>query len=110
MYVFVYGTLKRGHGNHYWMPEDAELIGKDTLKNFNIYDLGPFPAVVPEIGEYVIGELWEVESLENLDILEGYPELYNRKVVKTQSGYDAWVYYMSTINFDTAKSVDGKEW
>ena len=111
MKVFVYGTLKDGHGNNAWMPEGAELLTRDTVHNHAIYDLGPFPAVTKEVGEYVIGEVWEVSSLDRLDILEGYPELYNRKVVQTESGHEVWMYFMHSLEheFYTAP-VEGREW
>ena len=75
--VFVYGTLKEGQSNH----RVARRAGRHTLElatlwEHQLYDLGPFPAVVPGPG-YVMGELLDYgdgiwEALGWLDRLEGF--------------------------------------
>ena len=42
LYVFVYGTLKRGEPNHHWMDEEgngkAEFVGEgETLERYNSF-------------------------------------------------------------------------
>jgi len=103
--VFVYGTLKRGFGNHH-LVEDAEEILEATTPGV-LYDLPyGFPAMVlPEDaprnqsdesplvhGELCIYPEDELpEILRRLDFLEGYypnrPEssLYLRILVKVQT-------------------------
>ncbi|MCT0207543.1 gamma-glutamylcyclotransferase [Synechococcus sp. CS-1332] len=44
--VFVYGTLKRGHGNHHWLAE-APFHGEGTEGGLVLHDLGPFPMAIP---------------------------------------------------------------
>ncbi|AFY27954.1 gamma-glutamylcyclotransferase family protein [Cyanobium gracile] len=90
--VFVYGTLKRGHGNHHWLLE-APFLGEAVLPDVVLHDLGPFPMAVP--GEGVVrGEVYRVDAagLARLDRLEGYPRLYDRRPLPLADGRQAWVY------------------
>jgi gamma-glutamylcyclotransferase (GGCT)/AIG2-like uncharacterized protein YtfP len=90
--VFVYGTLKRGHGNHHWLL-DAPFLGEAVLPDVVLHDLGPFPMAVP--GEGIVrGEVYRVDAagLARLDRLEGYPRLYDRRPLPLADGRQAWVY------------------
>lgn len=78
---------------------DSVCIGSAVLADhkfqFNIH-----ADVLPCSGGAVHGVLWRISSrcLANLDILEGYPDYYRRKlveVVSCGSTYTAWVYYMA---------------
>lgn len=91
--VFVYGTLKKGQGNHRLLT-GAEYIGKDSLKNHVIYSLGGFPGMTVGDGQ-VQGEVYEVDEviLGALDILEGHPRFYERREVTTDDNRKAWTYY-----------------
>jgi len=90
--VFVYGTLKRGHGNHHWLLE-APFLGEAVLPDVVLHDLGPFPMAVPGEG-LVRGEVYGVDAagLARLDRLEGYPRLYDRRPLALADGRHAWVY------------------
>lgn len=90
---FVYGTLKSGHlrGNA-WPCKPLSV--EPAIVQANLYDLGPYPAIVPGKG-WVLGELWTfleedmAETILVLDRVEGYQELgkgneYERKVVETE--------------------------
>ena len=90
--VFVYCTLKRGHGNHHWLI-DAPFLGESVLPDVVLHDLGPFPMAVPGEGS-VRGEVYAVDAagLARLDRLEGYPRLYYRRPLPLADGRRAWVY------------------
>jgi len=90
--VFVYGTLKRGHGNHHWLA-GAPFMGEAALLNVVLHDLGPFPMAVPGEG-LVRGEVYAIDAagLARLDRLEGYPRLYDRRPLPLADGRTAWVY------------------
>ena len=81
--VFVYGTLKRGHGLHYALSE-AQYLG-DYIVQGEMYNLGAFPALVPTTDHtrFVHGELYlvDIDTLAHLDAVEGTPNLYRRKTV-----------------------------
>lgn len=95
--VFVYGTLKHGFYNHRWM-QGSVYLGKaeSTFHGYMMYDNGNYPVLVTG-SEVVKGELYVVseETLKNLDMLEGHPDLYERKKrmfnIKGVS-VEAWVY------------------
>lgn len=107
----VYGTLKRGYGNHGCL-EGATYIGKTTLTgNLCLVDLGPFPAAVPGPDTYnIIGEVYEINEaiLKRCDRLEGYPSFYNRSVVETEFG-ESWIYHFND-NRDYREDMQVVEW
>lgn len=101
MLVFVYGTLKRGHGNHVVLSNGgASYLGEDTtVHKYKFLDLGYYPAVVPPakdaLDTYIEGELYSVNDLVALDSLEGYPHLFTRKEIILTSGEEAWMYMLN---------------
>ena len=95
--VFVYGSLKRGFGNHDVLGGSPLIARTRTVgRCFNMISLGAFPAVLNS-GDYDIeGELYEVDNytLEALDMLEGEGSLYRRQKVGLASGHTAWLYFL----------------
>ena len=106
MHVFVYGSLKRGHGNHRCL-EGAEFVGPGILDNAKMLNLGAFPGLVPAPpGAYypVFGEVYKItpEILARLDRLEGHPDFYCRSMEDIWQTMEqncpvwtAWVYFLS---------------
>jgi gamma-glutamylcyclotransferase (GGCT)/AIG2-like uncharacterized protein YtfP len=94
--LFVYGTLKRG-GSRHWLLQDFPFLGRAKAKGFVLYDLGPYPAMVPGAG-VVYGEVYEVseEALQAIDWVEGVPFLYRREPIEVvfEDGFSlkAWAY------------------
>lgn len=82
--VFVYGTLMKGHGNHRNFLSQSEFLGSGEITGYAMYEVSSFPGIVPESGENVKGEIYEVDqaTLRRLDYLEGEGSLYNRKQVE----------------------------
>ncbi|XP_011160266.1 putative gamma-glutamylcyclotransferase CG2811 isoform X2 [Solenopsis invicta] len=87
--VFVYGTLKRGEPNHGLIKDTANGyakflgLGRTTIPypliiatKYNI----PFLLKKPNTGNYVLGEIYDVDSnmLKRLDELEEHPKFYER--------------------------------
>lgn len=99
--VFVYGTLMQKAGTIRSLSKfgpDAEFVSdtQTSSTEFSMLDLGHFPGVIDAMsGNRVAGELWRVTSevFKQLDIIEGYPDFYNRKQVPTEHGI-AWMYYL----------------
>jgi gamma-glutamylaminecyclotransferase len=88
MYLFVYGTLKRGFCNHYLLEEYAEFISNATTQNrYPMVTLQEdfFPYLINNkgIGEHIEGELYRIDGnlLDILDVLEDCPRLYIREEV-----------------------------
>lgn len=96
MKVFVYGTLKRQHRNHYIL-ETSKYIGTGrTLALCRLFHAG-FPVLRPRTKKPsmanlpVLGELYEVtdpDVLARLDLLEGEGRMYHRKVKMIWSDVD----------------------
>lgn len=98
--LFVYGTLRPGKGANGFLREQ-EHIGETRISG-KLYNLGWYPGVKIEgegrfisEGPTVKGDLYRLtdESITSrLDSYEGYPNLYDRKKVETESGETTWVY------------------
>lgn len=72
--LFVYGTLRRGCGNHRLL-DGSEYHGIAVLDGYRMVSLGGFPAIYRgEKGDTVTGEVYEVDAatLRRLDSLEGF--------------------------------------
>lgn len=102
--VFVYGTLKRGQGNHHLINQEPEATIIAELP-FRMISLGGFPALIPSDGTnyQIVGEVYSVDkdTFARLDRLEGYPQLYDRMQMDLKPfGIDdkAWFYYMRLNN------------
>lgn len=113
--VAVYGTLKRGHRNHYWL-EGAPLLGHDRISAITLYDIGPYPGAKQAPSKGVVVEVYAInaEQLQRLDQLEDYfhqaPDkgVYNRIILTTQHG-DAWCYlYNADVEENT--QINSGEW
>jgi gamma-glutamylcyclotransferase (GGCT)/AIG2-like uncharacterized protein YtfP len=99
--LFVYGSLKKGFGNHRLL-ETSEFLGEETLpkeQGFHMISLGSFPAIVPNSIQAtpIYGEVYEINEpvFIRIDRLEGYPTFYNRRLVPTKYGA-AWVYFLKS--------------
>lgn len=122
--VFVYGTLKRGCGNHYVMESAGGIFVKEArtgLQGFKMVNLGyGFPALLKtkEQGTDIKGEIFSVDDrgLSVLDALERYPDFYNRGEFMvfsdTNTSYKCVIYYMEEGNhFDIGcNEVKSGEW
>ena len=76
MKVAVYGTLKKGRGNH-GLLSTSQFLGDGLIHGYDMYSVhGGFPCIVPsKSGEGICKvEVYEVneETLARLDMLEGY--------------------------------------
>jgi len=96
MLVFVYGSLKRGFGNHQLL-EESEFIGHHiTEPLYEMRSLGGYPGVLLNGDTPISGELYRVDeaTFQRLDRLEGYPRFYQRLQIPTKEGY-AWMYFLA---------------
>lgn len=96
--IFVYGSLKRGFGNHGVMERaGGRFIGEaQTEAGFTMYSLGGFPGVIRTGEGSVKGELYEVPvtGLPGLDMLEGHPNFYRRETIRLESGQEVLTYLL----------------
>lgn len=117
--VAVYGTLKRGHGNHIRILSNAFYVGRGvSLDKFILFgEDTSFPYIFNPFGEHPSGhlsvEIFKVdqETLERCDSLEGHPNWYRREkrffiadadeqVVPFRGIYmEAWLYIQPVSNW-----------
>ncbi|MHB1421141.1 MAG: gamma-glutamylcyclotransferase family protein [Bacillota bacterium] len=84
--IFVYGTLMQGCRAH-CMLADVKFLGQAFLLGYAMYQVASYPGIVPEPGEAVYGEVYEVDgaALGCIDRYEG--ALFSRKKVTTYTFY-----------------------
>lgn len=100
VHVFVYGSLKKGLGNHSLLTiAEAEFVGFDSISGqFSMISYGGFPAACHNSAVEcapVFGEVYRIhpEALPSLDALEGHPEWYRREKLMTDvNEIRAWIY------------------
>ncbi len=105
MYVFVYGTLKKGKMNNYLLSHpnkgNADFVKTATISKeagLSMVDFGGFPAVyLSNYPNKIVGEIWDVKNekigLRLLDALERYPTMYDRGTIEVD-GYECVIYFM----------------
>lgn len=106
MLVAVYGTLKRGYGNHRLL-ESSTLVDTDVVNDYDLTfsgSIGTFPVAMPGEGRvhveiYDIGD--DESTLRRLDSLEGVPWMYKRETVVTQDSRTVAMYVGQTDCFGT---------
>lgn len=108
--VFVYGTLKKGGrlSLEDYGEEHAKLLGNAvTRPQYTMWSLQHFPAVTFGGNTKISGEVWEVSDkvFAELDIIEGYPSFYDRKVIQTSLG-KAWMYFLDDYQVEDDPVVE----
>lgn len=98
--IFVYGTLRRGFHNHYYVKACRFLGRATTAEAYAMYVSGGIPSLVAGEARYrVTGEVYRVDvaTLRNLDALEEHPRVYRRQeadiVTDDGAARRAWVYF-----------------
>jgi len=120
MLVAVYGSLRKGLGNHGYL-KDSEFIGQfETDHIYNLLDLGSFPGLTKDGGTSVVMEVYKIDAktLRKLDSLEGYnaedtsKSFYNREKILSPFGQVST--YFLNRDYDesvsTLKNVDSGDW
>ena len=94
---FAYGMNTNKEEMAYRCP-GAVALGKSILPGYR-FEFKSFATIVPSPGEYVEGVLWTITDSDEvaLDILEGYPEFYDKRHVTVHQGMDyiAMTYIMN---------------
>ena len=115
--VFVYGTLKRGHGNHFLL-ENSKYLGSGITDNKYVMYTSAIPYVSKQLNlTTILGELYEVDelTLNDLDMLEGHPTWYKREIVSISyicnkgkvRKVKAWLYFNEQIPGNAEVSTTG---
>jgi len=106
--VFVYGTLRKGFGNHRILasnPFEGKALTKD---NYAMYISGlPF-VVKDEPVSHIVGEVYQLRDIKDLhrvDQLESHPDFYKRELIHVEIApptpnrhyrtVAAWIYFIT---------------
>lgn len=76
--VFVYGTLKRGHGLNSYLTNE-EFVGEGSVKSFNLYESGiPFAVPSDNESDVIYGEVYNITNpsvkyeVDSIEVGAGY--------------------------------------
>lgn len=99
--VAVYGTLKKGHGNHHLLSGSKLLKHSHTGKGFSLFidSVTSLPYLKRQNeGSGCVIEIYEVDSdtFYDLDLLEGHPHFYTREILTTLDGREVWIYILNS--------------
>lgn len=86
VFLFVYGTLKRGEPGHELM-RDARFVATVMKTNLKWIRDAEYPSCIEteDATDYVVGEIWAVH-VSDLPLLDDYEgENYNRVVLKNSN-------------------------
>jgi gamma-glutamylcyclotransferase (GGCT)/AIG2-like uncharacterized protein YtfP len=110
--LFVYGTLLRGEPAHALLDGAAALGPAKTAAAFDLYDLGPYPALVAEGSVAVAGEVYEVtaHSLAAIDIHEEVPRLFKRVTIELEDGRRAQAYVLDRDQVRGRRRIRSGDW
>jgi gamma-glutamylcyclotransferase (GGCT)/AIG2-like uncharacterized protein YtfP len=94
---FAYGMNTNKEEMAYRCP-GARALGKAVLSGYR-FEFKSFATIVPSPKETVEGVLWTITETDEsaLDVLEGYPEFYDKKnvnVIHNDMNYIAMTYIM----------------
>ena len=107
MYLFVYGTLKRGQCRARFLADQQYVGTVRTQAEWRLYDLGDYPGLVrADDGVAIEGELWHVDHvcLKLLDREEGCDEnLYRREPIELAPPHDG----LAVVTYVYQQSVNG---
>lgn len=110
--LFVYGSLQQGERNH-GVLGGARLVGTArTRPEYELVDMGSFPALVPNGAVAVHGEVYEIEApgLVRVDQLEGHPRFYERTPIVLEDGSQAETYLMKRERVVGYRRIESGRW
>ena len=106
-YLFVYGTLRRGYDNPYasLLASTSEWVGQGKVQG-KLYRIAHYPGLVASDhpGDWVVGDIFRVNSLQTLDALDRYEaeefERVERPVIFPDGQAHSCMLYLFTANID----------
>jgi gamma-glutamylaminecyclotransferase len=119
VYLFAYGSMKRGFKNHGRLINDSFIGNATTLDKYIMHPTISynFPYALESVAKWnLIGELYELSSadIKDIDIFEGTPNHYYRKEIEVlceKKIYNSFIYFRSENNPTAMDSeIEFNEW
>ncbi|MDD3364167.1 MAG: gamma-glutamylcyclotransferase [Syntrophomonas sp.] len=84
--VFVSGSLMTNGRYHQYYLQGKIFLGKGFINEYKRYILGGLDGILPEKGERVQGEVYEVDpaALAKLDFLYNHGTYFTRRIVDVE--------------------------
>ena len=94
--IFVYGTLKKDHGNHY-LIKDCELVTDNhVLEDYKLVGIQTYyPAMIKSKGDKVVGEVYKVKDSR---VIEQVRQLEHSYLEETYDGLTYYIFDEERIN------------
>lgn len=113
-FLFVYGTLKKGFGNH-TLLSTATFVRTAVLEGFRMKACGrAFPAIFRSPDKYhrVYGEIYEVDepTLRRTDILEGVGSGFYSRIEETTLTGERVYTYIQDAPSHSYDGIVGGDW
>jgi gamma-glutamylaminecyclotransferase len=110
--LFVYGTLLSGEPSHALLDGASPLGAAKTRPELELFDLGPYPAIVSGGVTAISGELYEVATpmLAALDVHEGVPLLFKRRRIELEDGRSAEAYFLDADQVRGRRRIKSGDW
>lgn len=90
VYIFTYGTLKKGFINNYFLSDAIFVSKATTIEKYQMYPCrgNAYPFLIKsEKNHQIKGEVFKTNNqkiLDRLDELEDYPNLYLKEFIKVK--------------------------
>jgi gamma-glutamylcyclotransferase (GGCT)/AIG2-like uncharacterized protein YtfP len=111
--LFVYGTLMRD-GPRFSVLAGQRFLGEArTQPGYELHDLGPYPGMITNPGEFVVhGEIFSVaNSIRGiLDQVEGAPDLYLLEQVHIEGVISPVFSYLYRGKVGAASLIENGRW
>jgi gamma-glutamylcyclotransferase (GGCT)/AIG2-like uncharacterized protein YtfP len=110
--LFIYGTLLPGERDHALLA-GAELIGAvSTEATFQLVEVGPYAALVPDGKVSVHGELYatDLQVRRRIDVARQVPILFQRSWIRLADGALVEAYVMTAEQARGKRRLAGGDW
>lgn len=110
--LFVYGTLLSGEASHSLLEGATALGPAKTKPDFDLFDLGPYPALVAGGETAVVGEVYEVGAPGRaaIDVHEEVPRLFKRWRIELDDGRSAEAYLLDRDQVRGRRRIPSGDW